>query len=221
MLFKLFKCASKPKKLKNEIKIEIGKLKLENQELKQKVSELTNYIKTLEAAASEITDLKNTNRRKQLDIQKRIEEPSSAAKKDEIPMQISQTEFNSDDSILSTLGSNESPNVPSDPHDSRNAENSIYLVNERQVNEEILRSLPETAALKNSRDLKSTDNISALVNTTPREACQLRRMPTPLKKPPSQLSTQTYENLFDRRTGKPRNDSLTKSQIKKLYQTQS
>ena len=69
-----------------------------------------------------------------------------------------------------------------DPHDSHNAENSIYLVNERQVNEKILRSLPETAALKNSSDLKSPDNISALVNTTPREACQLRRMPTPLKK---------------------------------------
>uniref|UniRef100_A0A914EFL7 Uncharacterized protein n=1 Tax=Acrobeloides nanus TaxID=290746 RepID=A0A914EFL7_9BILA len=111
MLFKLFKCASKPKKHKDEIKFEIEKLKLENQELDQKVAELTNYIKTLEAAASKMTDLKNTNGPNQLDVQNSIEEHSVAAKKDEIPMKFSQLGFNSDDSVFSTPGSNENQNV--------------------------------------------------------------------------------------------------------------
>uniref|UniRef100_A0A914CXS3 Uncharacterized protein n=1 Tax=Acrobeloides nanus TaxID=290746 RepID=A0A914CXS3_9BILA len=206
MLFKLFKCASKPKKHKDEIKFEIEKLKLENQELDQKVAELTNYIKTLEAAASKITDSKNTNGPNQLDVQNSIEEHSVAAKKDEIPIKFSQLGFNSDDN----------------PQDSCNAENSIfYLTNEAHVDQEILRSLSEIMTSENASDLESTDNISALENTISRESRRIRRMPTPLMKPPSQLSTPTYENLFDRRTGKPKNDSRTKAWIKKLYQIQS
>uniref|UniRef100_A0A914E4W5 Uncharacterized protein n=1 Tax=Acrobeloides nanus TaxID=290746 RepID=A0A914E4W5_9BILA len=216
-IIKLFKCASKPKRRKRcDLLVQLEKARHENLVLCHKVAELSKVIKELQD-----TNCILENKLKSSFIPKILAESSeninSSLNHSEVTLSENQINADSNNSsessnesyektetsnnLLGTYTCKKSPMYPSNNELITSDNNPNISI----INSEILES-----------DSESTDQLSKLENISQKDRLSIHKMPTPLKKPPAQLSTRTYEKLFDRRTGRLRCDKSAQDLIEKL-----